>query len=136
MDRSFFAGCAASILCLASPLSETFSPDTKAITATVNGFHDALRRGDSEAALKLLATDAVILESGSSQTREEYAREHLAEDISFLKAVPGTRSKLSIKRKGNVAWTNATTQSVGNSNAHEINSAGVELMVLTKTELG
>ena len=108
----------------------------EAITAAVNGFHDALRRGDSKAALNLLAPDAVILESGSAQTREEYAREHLAEDIAFVKAVPGTRSMLSIKQEGNVAWTTATTQSAGTSNGREVNSAGVELMVLTKTKAG
>lgn len=112
------------------------SSDAEAITAAVNGFHDALRRGDAKAALELLAPDAVILESGSSQTREEYAREHLAEDIAFVKAVPGTRSKFSIKQEGNVAWTTATTQSVGTFNGREVNSAGAELMVLTKTELG
>lgn len=110
--------------------------DAEAITAAVNGFHDALHRGDAKAAMELLAPDAVILESGSSQTREEYSREHLAEDIAFVKAVPGTRSKLSIKQEGNVAWTTATTQSVGTFNGHEVNSAGVEFMVLTKTKLG
>jgi len=110
--------------------------DAAAITAAVNGFHDALRRGDSKAALNLLAPDAVILESGSAQTREEYAREHLAEDIAFVKAVPGTRSMLSIKQEGNVAWTTATTQSAGTFNGREVNSAGVELMVLTKTKAG
>jgi ketosteroid isomerase-like protein len=110
--------------------------DAEAITAAVNGFHDALHRGDGAAALNLLALDAVILESGSSQTREEYAREHLAEDIAFLKAVPGTRSKLSIKQEGNVAWTTVTIQSVGTLDGREIKSAGVELMVLTRTDFG
>jgi ketosteroid isomerase-like protein len=110
--------------------------DAEAITAAVNGFHDALHRSDSTAALNLLTPDAIILESGSSQTREEYAREHLAEDIAFVRAVPGTRSRLSIKQEGNVAWTTATTQSVGTFSGREVNSAGVELMVLTRTELG
>jgi hypothetical protein len=32
--------------------------DAAAITAAVNGFHDALHRGDSEAALNLLMTKA------------------------------------------------------------------------------
>jgi ketosteroid isomerase-like protein len=106
--------------------------EAAAITAAVNGFHDAFRRGDSAAALNLLAPDAVILESGSAQTREEYAREHLAEDIAFSKAVPGTRSNLVVKQEGNVAWTSAATQSIGTFNGHEVNSGGVELIVLTK----
>ena len=106
--------------------------EAAAITAAVNGFHDALRRGDSAAALNLLAPDAVILESGSAQTREEYAREHLAEDIAFSKAVPGTRSNLVVKQEGDVAWTSAATQSIGIFNGHEVNTVGVELIVLTK----
>ena len=124
-------------LCIVRPVSAgSVSSGTEAITAAVNGFHDALRCGDAKAAMECLAPDAVILESGSAQTREEYAREHLAEDIAFVKAVPGTRSKLSVKQEGNVAWTTATTQSVGTFNGHEVNSAGVELMVLTKMEVG
>ena len=107
--------------------------DAEAITAAVNGFHDALRHGDSAAALNLLALDAVILESGSAQTREEYVREHLAEDIAFARAVSGTRSNLVVKQEGNVAWTSAAIQAIGTFNGHEVNSAGVELMVLTKT---
>jgi ketosteroid isomerase-like protein len=110
--------------------------DEEVISMAVNGFHDALRRGDAKAAMEWLAPDAVILENGSSQTREEYAREHLAEDIAFVKAVPGTRSALSTKREGNLAWATATTQSVGTFNEHDVNSVGVELMVLTKTEAG
>ncbi|MEP6602806.1 MAG: DUF4440 domain-containing protein [Spartobacteria bacterium] len=112
-------------------LTET---DTDAVTRTVETFHGALRRGDSAAALALLAADVMVLESGSAQTREEYASEHLAEDIAFVKGVPGTRSKVVVKQEGNVAWTTASTESVGKFNGHEINSVGVESMVLTKTE--
>ncbi len=136
MNRTLLVGVAISVFLIISTWSETLSSDAGAITAAVDGFHDALRRGDGNAAMELLAPDAVILESGSAQTRAEYAREHLAEDIAFVKAIPGKRSNLSIKQEGNVAWTTATTQSVGNFNGHVINSAGVELMVLTKTELG
>lgn len=125
------------VLFVVTPVGAGSVPsDAEAISAAVNGFHDALNRGDGEAVLNLLALDAVILESGFSQTREEYAREHLAEDIAFAKALPGTRSQLIIKQEGNVAWTTATTKSVGIFNGRAVNSAGVELMVLTKTEIG
>ncbi|MEY2489824.1 MAG: hypothetical protein QOC70_1766 [Verrucomicrobiota bacterium] len=136
IHRILFTAVILTYLVVAEVRAGSLSPDAEAITATVNGFHDALHRGDRQAVLDLLAPDAVILESGSSQTREEYAREHLAEDISFVKTVPGTRSKLSIKQEGTVAWATATTQSVGVFNGHEINSAGVELMVLTRMALG
>ena len=38
--------------------------DSAAVAAVVGGFHDALARGDSAAALALLAPDVRILESG------------------------------------------------------------------------
>ena len=132
MNRTCLVGGVVSVFLLTSTWSETLSSDAGAITAAVNGFHDALRRGDAKAAMESLTPDAVILESGSAQTREEYAREHLAEDIAFTKAVPGTRSNLVVKQEGNVAWASATTQSIGTFNGHEVNSVGVELMVLTK----
>lgn len=110
------------------------SDESKSIAAAVEGFHDALRRGDSTAALELLAPDAIILESGATQTREQYAREHLAEDIAFVKAVPETRSNISVKQQGDAAWETAITRSIGTFNGHEVNSVGVELMVLTKVD--
>lgn len=39
--------------------------DAEAITAAVNGFHDALERGDAKAVMQLIAPDAVILEDGT-----------------------------------------------------------------------
>jgi len=136
MRRTLFTPVIVAFLGLAEIHAGSPSPDADAITAAANGFHDALHRGDANAAMTLLAPDAVILESGVAQTREEYASEHLAEDIAFVKAVPGTRSGLSIKQEGDIAWTTATTRLIGAFNGHKVNSVGVELMVLTQTEVG
>jgi ketosteroid isomerase-like protein len=100
--------------------------------STVHAFHAALTRGDGKAALALLSEDAVILESGSAQTRDEYAREHLSEDIAFAKAVQTTRANETVREEGNVAWTTTTTRTRGNFNGRKVDSVGVELMVLTK----
>jgi len=132
MNRIFFLGGLIAFSLVSSNRGETAPDPAEGVIATVNGFHDALHRGDREAVLNSLESDAIILESGSIQTREEYAREHLAEDIAFVKAIPGTRSNLSVKEEDNFAWTTATTQFVGTFNGREVNSAGVELMVLTK----
>jgi ketosteroid isomerase-like protein len=53
--------------------------------AAAQAFEDALRRGDREAAIALLAPDAQISEGGKSQSRDDYAARHLGEDIAFLK---------------------------------------------------
>ena len=102
--------------------------------SAVHAFHAALAHGDAKAALALLAEDAVILEAGSAQTRDEYAGEHLGEDIAFAKAVQTTRTNEAVRHEGNLAWATATIRAQGNLNGHKIDSTGVELVVLTKQD--
>ena len=52
--------------------------------SAARAFSSALKKGDRDAALALLSTQARIHESGHTQTRSEYAAEHLAADIAFL----------------------------------------------------
>lgn len=110
--------------------------ETTEIAAAVEGFHSALARDDRAAALGFLASDAVILESGHSQSRAEYEREHLAEDIAFVRATKTERAPLEIQQDGNAAWTTTTTKTTGTFNGRKIDSAGVELIVLTKSDSG
>jgi ketosteroid isomerase-like protein len=117
-------------------VGQTASTETGEVKAAVEGFHQALLRGDRAAALALLAPDAVILESGELQTREEYEREHLAEDIAFARATKTDWSPLIIRQEGNVAWTTATSKTTGTFQGHKVDSTGVELMVLTKDGSG
>jgi len=102
--------------------------------STLHAFHAALAHSDAKASLALLAEDAVILEAGSAQTRDEYAGEHLGEDIAFAIAVQTTRINEAVRHEGNLAWATATTHAQGNLNGHKIDSTGVELVVLTKQE--
>ena len=102
--------------------------------SAVHSFHAALTRGDAQAALMLLAQNTVILESGSAQSREEYGREHLGEDIAFAKGAQTTRANETVYHEGGVAWTTATTRAQGNFNGRKIDSSGVELIVLTKQD--
>jgi ketosteroid isomerase-like protein len=55
--------------------------------AVAQAFQDALKHGDRQAALALLANDAQISEGGDTQSRDAYAAHHLGEDIAFLKDV-------------------------------------------------
>ncbi len=117
-------------------IGQGVSPDTAGITAAVEGFHHAIVQGDRAAALGLLAKGAAILESGELQTRAEYEREHLGEDIAFARATTIARSSLTIQREANVAWTIAGSKTTGTFKGRKIDSVGVELMVLTKEESG
>jgi ketosteroid isomerase-like protein len=117
-------------------IGQAASSGTAEVKAAVEGFHHALVEADRAAALALLSPDALILESGESQTREEYEREHLAEDIAFVRATKTERSPLIIRQDGNVAWTTTTSKTTGTFKGHKIDSTGVELIVLTKGDSG
>ncbi len=111
-------------------------PDSVAVASVVNGFHDALGKGDSAAALSLLASDASILESGATETRSEYRSHHLAGDIQFARAVKAVRSPVKVVVAGQTAWTVSTSTTQGEFNGRSINSTGAESMVLSRTPTG
>ena len=107
--------------------------DSAAVAATVASYHRALAAGDSAAALSLLAGDAIILESGGMETREEYRGHHLPGDIAFSRAVPSTSGATRVVVSGDIAWATTSSITVGQFNGRPVNSAGVELMVLSRS---
>lgn len=111
-------------------------PDHQAVLATVKAFHDALALGDSLAALRLLADDVAVVESGGLETRAEYRDHHLPGDIAFARAVPSARAEPVVIVQGDVAWVVGTSRTTGTYRDRPVNSAGAELMVLTRTPDG
>jgi ketosteroid isomerase-like protein len=120
----------------ADTVGQMVSTDTGEVKAVIEGFHQALIHADRAAAVAVLSPDALILESGELQTRAEYERGHLAEDIAFASATKTHWSPLIIRQEGNVAWTTATSKTTGTFQGRKIDSTGVESMVLTKDESG
>ena len=110
--------------------------DSAAVAAVVERYHRALESGDSAGALAMLTSDAVILESGGIETREEYRSHHLAADIAFAQGVKTVRSPIRILVRGDVAWAMSTSTAQGEFRGRAVNSAGAELMVLTRTTDG
>jgi ketosteroid isomerase-like protein len=110
--------------------------DSADVVAVVERFHRALALGDSAAALSLLAPDATILESGGVESRAEYRGHHLPGDIEFARAVRSERGPVRATVHGDVAWTVSTSTTQGEFRGRQINSAGAELMVLTRTPEG
>ena len=106
--------------------------DSAAVATAVEGYHRALAAGDSAAALALLAPGVVILESGGAETLAEYRSHHLPGDIAFARAARTTRSPLRVTVRGDAAWATSTSTVVGNYRGRAVNSAGAELMVLTR----
>lgn len=110
--------------------------DSAAVAAVVGRFHHALAQGDSAAALALLAGDAAIMEGGGIESRQEYRSHHLPADIAFVRAVRSTRAPVRVQVRGDIAWATATSTTRGTYRGKAINSAGAELMVLTRDPEG
>lgn len=121
---------------LGTPALAAQGTDSAAVAATVRAYHAALATGDSAAALRLLASDAVILESGGSESRAEYRAHHLPADIAFAMAVPSVRGKIAVTLAGDVAWARSTSTTDGTFKDRTIRSNGAELMVLSRTPTG
>ena len=104
--------------------------------SAVHAFHAALRVGDVAAVQRLLAADAVILEGGVRESREEYLAHHLAADIEFAKAVPTRPRTLQARVQGEVAWVHSSSRSVGSFRKRPVDLEGAELVVLTRRGAG
>ena len=50
--------------------------------------------------MEFLAEDRVILENAAAETREEYEKNHLTEDIAFPKAVMTKNSAAIVRTEG------------------------------------
>lgn len=110
--------------------------DSAVVATVVQRFHAALAAGDSAGALALLAPDLTVLESGDVEGRAEYRAHHLPADIDFARAVPTTRGVVQVTVRGDVAWTVATSRSVGAYRGRLVDAAGAELMVLPREAAG
>lgn len=119
-----------------STLNARRATDSADVVGAVDRFHTALAIGDSAAALALLAPDALIVEGGDVQTRAEYRSHHLPADIAFAAAVPSKRSVSNVTVRGDAAWVTATSITQGDYRGRQLNSAGAELTVLTRTASG
>ncbi len=125
---------------VASPIipiqAQTADADSAAAALAVRAYHQALEAGDSQTILRLLASDALILENGDRETREEYREHHLQADIRFSQAVPTRRSAVQVIVSGDVAWASSTSVTQGTYQKRPINLSGAELMVLSRTASG
>lgn len=106
------------------------------VAAVVERFHAALKAGDSAAVLALLAPDAVILEAGGVETREEYRSHHLPGDIAFAQATTSDPGTPTVMVRGDVAWVSSVGRTYGTYRGRDLDLTGAELMVLTRTPDG
>jgi ketosteroid isomerase-like protein len=110
--------------------------DSADVVVAVRRYGAALAAGDTSGALALLSADALILESGGMETVTEYRAHHLPADMAFAAGVPSEKTVQRVQVRGDMAWVATTSISQGNFRGRAINSAGAELVVLTRTSAG
>ena len=125
---------AAQLFLVAAPVraQQNRASDSIEVIAVRDAFHHALTIGDSATAMRLLAPEVRILESGGSQSREEYRSEHLASDIAYAKAVTSTTTSVRVSFARDVAWISSSSTTTGEFNGRPVNSLSVELMILRR----
>jgi ketosteroid isomerase-like protein len=107
-------------------------PNEAEVTAVVESFYAAIKKGDAAAAMGVIAPDAVFLESGRLETRSEYETNHLPADIDFESQVTGKRGPMQVTFEGNTAWVIATTEYDGTFQGDPVSFVSAQLVVLTR----
>ena len=108
--------------------------DSAGAVAAVGQLRAALARGDSAAVIAMLAPEAIVLESGSVESRSEYRSHHLPADIEYARAIPGEHKLVQAVVHGDVAWVSSTSVTQGKIKERAVNSAGAELIVLSRRD--
>src|SRR6185436_5494088 len=103
------ARLASGLVALLASLSACASPPPPPreadVTAVVDAFYGAVATGRPEVAMRLIAPDAVFVESGKIETRAEYEANHLPADIEFESQVKAVRGPLRVTFHGaDTAW--------------------------------
>jgi ketosteroid isomerase-like protein len=110
----------------------TAPPNESDVTAVVESFYGAIKKGDAVAAMNVIAPDAVFLESGKLETRAEYEANHLPADIEFESQVTGKRRPMRVTFDGNTAWVIALTEYDGKFDGDPVSFVSAQLVVLTR----
>lgn len=143
MSRPFLAAASAVLLLSAFPggaMGQT-APDrgvdvaseAQAAASVVDAFHAALEAGETEAALALMAEDAMVFEEGAAErSRAEYASHHLQADAAYAAASESTMARRVGRTSGDLAWIMSEGRTVGQAGNSATARLTVETMVLAR----
>ena len=121
----------------ASCTSTTSKPTDEAdVKAAIETFYAAMKKADTKAAMAMIAPDAMFVESGRLETRQQYEESHLPADIDFEKQITGKRSPWRITVNGDTAWGIASTEYQGTVDGRDVAFVSRQLAVVTRGEDG
>ena len=105
----------------------------RSAAATVDAFHDALRRGDTNSAAALLADDALVFEGGGvERSKAEYVGHHLPADAAFSQVVSATVTRRTGGSDGALAWIASEGRMTGTYQGKAVNRVTTETMLLRR----
>ena len=107
-------------------------PNEADVTGVLEAFYGAMKTGDTATAMRQIAPDAMFVESGRLETRDEYEKNHLPADIQFERQVPGKRGPWRVNFEGDAAWAIAETEFEGTFDGSPVNFVSTQLAVLTR----
>ena len=111
----------------------SLTAEAASAAATVDAFHTALKGGDTNTALAVLAPEVMIFEEGGAErSRDEYASHHLGSDAAFAAASEATVTRRSGWADGDVAWITSEGRTTGQFNGRAIDRLTTETMVLKR----
>jgi ketosteroid isomerase-like protein len=117
--------------------SDALPEPARAAAARVDAFHAALHRGDAQAALALVADDALVFEDGRvERTKAEYALHHAAADAAFSRAVSSKRLSRTGHATADVALIATESRTRGRFQGQDVDRMMVETMVLRRDSGG
>ncbi len=103
----------------------------------VRAFHDALARGETDAALSLMTEDAVIYESGGVEaSRSAYEAHHLGLDSEFAQSTTREVLRTESGTDGEVAWVLNEIRTSGTFRGRAVARQGVETVLLRRGDAG
>lgn len=99
----------------------------------ITEFHQALKLGQNKKARSLLDDNVIIFEGGSVEnSADEYANHHMIADMKYLANMKTEVLTHSVKVIGDMAYSMSRTKSIGQIAGKDINTEGLETMVLQK----
>ena len=100
------------------------------VVDVLRAFYAGIEAGDAEAVMRLVAPDALFIEAGMLETREQYETSHLPADIEFSADMRGTPEIVRVAVDGDTAWIVASTRYEGTFDGFPLAFDGLQLMVL------
>ncbi|MAD73864.1 MAG: DUF4440 domain-containing protein [Rheinheimera sp.] len=98
-------------------------------------FHQAIQGGDKSKARGFLADDVIIYEGGRvERSADDYANHHMLADMKYLAQLEVEILEHEVREVGQTAFSMSRTKLTGEFKGKEVNSEGMESMVLLKKD--